>query len=254
MTRALLARFLAAPAAPLSLVVALGLLAATPAEAASTSVLALHFDSGESLAGGTPVVDTSGQGNDGTVRTGFGGSIASAIGYAGTRSARYPAVCEAGTCPKAILQVPDSPSLDLGLAAFSWGTRLRLDARQTSKGENLVQKGLYGDATGQWKLQVDGNPGLPSCVVSGSRADGTSQRVVVVSSVTVADGTWHQVLCRRTSSGVVILVDGIQRGHHAMRPVDLAGTAPVAIGGKQVENQDNDQFFGLLDDVVVRRG
>lgn len=230
--------------------------AALPTSAASAAggpLLSFHFDHGESLRAGSAVVDASGHGNDGQVQSGFGGVLAPVVGWAGTTSAQYPASCTGATCPKAMIRVASSASLTLGYADVEWGTRLRLSAGQTSKGENLVQKGLYGDRDGQWKLQVDGKAGRPSCVVSGSHADGSRQQVIVLASTSVADGTWHQVTCRRTSTAVTLLIDGVRRGTAQMRPVDLTGNAPVAIGGKQVIDQDNDQFDGALDDVFVRR-
>jgi hypothetical protein len=77
---------------------------------------------------------------------------------------------------------------------------------------------------------------------------------LVRSSVTVADGVWHTVECRRTAGSLSILVDGRVRGTR-MVPATLSITnnMPLAVGGKGAFT-DNDQFQGALDDVWVRIG
>lgn len=221
--------------------------------AADTAVLRIGFDAGETLAAGTRVVDTSGVGNHGTVRTRSGGALRLAQRTSTSRAAAFPATCTRTLCPKAVVEVPDSAALDPGLQPFSFGVSVRLQATQTSRGSNLVQKGLWGDPAGQWKLQVDGYHGRPSCVVSGA-VDGTYRRVTVVSSRSVADASWHRVACRRTASAVEVLIDGVVTGRAAMRPVLLSSRAAVLVGGKNYNREDNDQYFGSLDDVFVRRG
>jgi hypothetical protein len=73
------------------------------------------------------------------------------------------------------------------------------------------------------------------------------------SSVTVADGGWHTIECRRDATTLTILVDGVPRGS-ARIPADLSvsNTAPLSIGGKGAY-RDNDQFQGTLDDVWLSR-
>ena len=241
---------LVAATCPLAAVV---VLLGTPAPAgAAVAELRLSFDAGEPLVPGSRVVDGSGAGRHGTVVTSGGGTLTRITGWRGSVSARFPSPCSGSSCPKAIVEVP-SGGLLMGTAPFEWGARVRLPQGSTSAGENLVQKGLYTDPAGQWKLQVDGSAGRPSCVVSGYREDGSFQRVTVAASMTVADGAWHHVLCRRSRTGVSVLVDGQVRGRQAMRPVRLVSDAPVRVGGKGVQPDDNDQFFGTLDEVVVRR-
>lgn len=226
---------------------------AAPADAAAGDELRLEFDSGETLASGTRVTDTSGRGHHGTVRTASGGTLSPVTGWKDTTSARYPAPCSASTCPKAVIEVPDAPGLDPYNAAFEWGARVLLNPDSTSPGENLLQKGLFSSTAAQWKLQVDGLAGTPSCLVSGYRADGGFERVLVETTRSIADGSWHSVVCRRTTTEVVLLIDGTARGRSAMTVVKLASSAPVTVGAKSVDGQNNDQFFGTLDEVFVRR-
>lgn len=222
------------------------LIAPTIGRAASDQLL-VDFDQTDSLKAGTSVSDVSGNRNDGVVRSKYGGTILPLNAGA----ADFPNPCTTEPCPNAMIEIPDAPSLDPGTASFEWGASIRMKADETADGENVLQKGRWGDAGGQWKLQVDKTGGKPSCVVSGFR-NGVESRVVLKASVGIADNVWHQVTCRRTEDGVTILIDGVVRGSLAMPVVSLAGPASITIGAKEVLAKDNDQFQGRLDDVFMR--
>lgn len=163
----------------------------------------------------------------------------------------FPSPCPlsvTATCPKAIIQVDDDVALDPGPADYEWGASVLLEADETSKGSNIVQKGFSVGGGSQWKLQVDGANGHPSCVIVGQ---GESTIHDVYADVTIADGAWHDVSCRRDAGKLVISVDGKKR-RSAPIPKDLtiSPAGPVRIGGKSLK-PNNDQFFGTLDDVYV---
>jgi len=225
---------------------------AGPAQAATSTRLQLDFDNGESAATGSTVRDDSGYGNNGVVQAEYGGALKIVEGVSGTRGVRFPAPCKTEPCPNAMIKISDSSALDPGTASFEWGASIKLSLSETSDGANVLQKGLYNQNGGQWKLQVDGDPGHPSCILSGTLSDGTFKRTKVRSTVTVADGSWHQVTCRRTSGSVSILVDGVTRGSASAAPVKVSSSAPVTIGAKAVKPKNNDQFFGVLDNVFMR--
>jgi hypothetical protein len=215
----------------------------------------LAFDAqpvGSVLAAGSTVIDTSGRGNHGSVVTAYGGSVGVVAGQSGG-AADFPGKCAADPCPNALVQIADGQSLDPRTADFEWGARILLMPNETDDGGNVVQKGEWGEAGGQWKLQVDKAGGMPSCVVSGSEpGQSTERRVVLEASVSVADGVWHQVSCRRSAAaGVQIVVDGVLRGSAAMPLVDLNSGADVTIGAKWAVPSANDQFHGVLDDVFM---
>jgi hypothetical protein len=211
------------------------------------------LSAGTILTNGTPIADRSGSGNNGMVITQYGGGIALAADTPSGLTADFPDPCVDEPCPDALVQIDDDPTLDPATSDFEWGARVMMQPGETADGENVVQKGLFEDAGGQWKLQVDKAGGLPSCVVSGSVPGQTRvRRVVLKSSIGVADGRWHQVTCRRTAAvGVEIEVDGVVRGLVRMALVDLNTDAPVTIGAKTVGVADNDQFLGRLDDVFM---
>jgi hypothetical protein len=59
------------------------------------------------------------------------------------------------------------------------------------------------------------------------------------------------VICRRADGTLDLLIDGTVRASKAMPAVVLDSSAPVTIGAKSVKPNDNDQFQGMLDDVVM---
>jgi hypothetical protein len=235
--------------APLVGLAALGLVAATAAPAMAVSQkLRWKFDSVSPVV--TTVVDDSGKGHTGTAVTANGGQItAVAPGRDGIGQAvRFPAVCPGDTCPKAVITSPDRADLNPGTAAFTYGAWINVTLAEltTDHGSNVFQKGL--SSTSQWKLQLD-NPatGAPSCVV---REAGGVNAVLVLSSVGIADGTWHKVSCQRTSTELRILVDSVVRGSKPLAStysVDPSAQQ-VAVGAKSA-GKNNDQFHGRLDDV-----
>lgn len=227
------------------------LVGASPALASGgTTVMLVDFEHAESLAPGTVVVDSSGHGHNGTVRGLNGGAPQPVAGEGPGTAAKFPGRCEVAGCPRALVEVPDSAELRPGLRSFEYGASIRLQPYQTSAGANVVQKGRYGDPDGQWKLQVDGLSGRPSCVISGPR-DGSYRRAVVKSPRSIADGDWHAVSCQRFPDSVELTVDGVVVGRQPFAAVQLSSIAPVTIGSKTVNRLDNDQFQGALDDIYL---
>ena len=163
----------------------------------------------------------------------------------------FPAPCppaDALTCPKAIIEVAEDAALDPGPEDYEWGASVLLEADQTSKGSNIVQKGFSVGGGSQWKLQVDGDNGHPSCVVVG---EGESTIHEIYADITVADGTWHDVSCRREGGKLVIRVDGAKRKSTTIpKDLTISPAGPMRIGGKSLK-PNNDQYFGTLDDVYV---
>lgn len=186
----------------------------------------------------------------GDVEAANGGAIKLAPGPpARGQAVVMPEVCETGApCPRALISIPDAAPLNPIGADFSYGASVMLPPDQTAKGSNVLQKGRFGSAGGQWKLQVDTLDGLPSCVVQGS-LDGERTLVTVRSTTSVADGEWHVVRCAKTASGLAIEVDG-----EVTREAGDIGTVsndrPVLVGSAGVA-EDDDQFHGHIDDVFL---
>jgi hypothetical protein len=219
--------------------------AAVRAATGGTLVARYGFDSVRA----TSITDESGNGHTLRLITGNGGTVRT-VRHGTGHALRFPAKCAGGQkCPHAALQSRSAANLNPGTRPISYGAKVLLARGQTSKGQNVVQKG-YSATSSQYKLQVDGAAGRASCVLVGARPG----IKLVTSSVTVADGVWHTVECRRTATALAVLVDGAVRGNRAIGAgLSVANNRPLSIGGKGAYS-DNDQFQGTLDDVWVRIG
>jgi hypothetical protein len=216
----------------------------TRAATGGTLVARYSFDGARSW-----ITDQSGNGHTLRLITGNGGTV-SMVRHGGGHALRFPAKCTGKKrCPHAALQSPSDPNLNPGTRPISYGAKVLLSRSQTSKGQNVVQKG-YSATSSQYKLQVDGAAGRASCVLVGAKPG----IKLITSTVSVADGTWHTVECRRTARALTVLVDGAVRGNRAIAAgLSVANNRPLSIGGKGAYS-DNDQFQGTLDDVWVRIG
>ena len=187
---------------------------------------------------------------DGYVVTGQGPqqALRTVPGADGGTAIKFPEPCVLGVegqCPKAIIEMPPEPEYDPGSRPFSYGAVLRMKPTETGVGANVVQKGFSTGGDGQWKLQVDGEEALPSCVLVGF--DEEVHRLV--GTVGVADDEWHEVSCSRDKGVLLLEVDGVEHGRLTVPSgLFIAPPGPVRVGGKNVK-PDNDQFFGSLDAV-----
>jgi hypothetical protein len=170
--------------------------------------------------------------------------------HAGGRAVRFPKRClryGAPSCPRAILQSGPAEALNPRTRPVRFGAAVRLGAGETSVGENVLQKG-YSQGDSQFKLQIDGAAGRPSCVLVGA---GSPAVYVLTADRTVADGLWHSVECARAATSLTIMVDGVVAGRRGV-PAGLAivNREPLRIGGKGT-SPNNDQFHGAIDDAYV---
>jgi hypothetical protein len=215
--------------------------------AAARQVLRWTFDDGDVLSALTGPAGAPGAAQ---VSTANGGEVRSVVpGADGSEAALgFPAVCDGDACPRVLVEGPDHPDLDPGAAPFVLGVSVQVRPDQLSRehGSNLVQKGI--STTAQWKLQIDDTrQGRPSCVLRGPAG---ADEVVVRSRVSVADGQWHRIACRRTANSAELIVDDEVVGTAAVPQglsVEPAGQR-LAIGAKG-SGRNNDQFHGALDDV-----
>lgn len=200
----------------------------------ATSEVRYAFD-GESLGGGLAVSAISG----GRLR---------AETHDGGLAVRFPPPCAVyggRTCPRVVLESGDVPNPKTGPVRF--GAAVLMDADDTDPGENVLQKG-FSRGHGQFKLQVDGTAGFPSCVLVGT---GSSRIFMVTAGASVADGEWHAIECARTGSDFSIAVDGeIMRRMRVPASLSIVNGDPLRIGGKGL-SPNNDQFHGVVDDVFV---
>ncbi|GAB7041409.1 hypothetical protein JCM9533A_52590 [Catenuloplanes niger JCM 9533] len=180
-------------------------------------------------------------------RTAAGGALR-LTRHGGGWAATFPARCTAlpQNCPRAILEGGDPVTLNPGTRRLRYGASVLMRPTDTADGANVVQKGFSVGGGTQYKLQVDGLDGRPSCVVA------SPARIYrVVAPVRVADGRWHAVGCVRNGGALSINVDGVARGTTKLPArLSIANTEPLRIGGKSV-TANNDQYAGQVDDVYV---
>ncbi|GID96384.1 LamG-like jellyroll fold domain-containing protein [Amorphoplanes digitatis] len=230
---------------PADAVVAAHAAAARAAGIGAGRIVALYaFDGGRS----SLIADDSGNGHTLRLVAGNGGRVL-AVQHGSGGAVRFPAKCTTGACPHAALQSPSAANLNPGTQPISYGAMVLLSRGQTSKGQNIIQKG-YSATSSQYKLQVDGAAGRASCVLVGARPGIR----LVTSSIAVADGSWHTIECRRRAGSLSVLVDGVVRGNRAIsQRLSVSNNRPLSLGGKGAYS-DNDQFQGILDNVWVRIG
>lgn len=164
----------------------------------------------------------------------------------------FPPRCAGPSCPRLVLQAEATPDLNPGIKPLRYGASVRLPSAPAGAtgpdGQNVLQKG-YAGAGGQYKLQVDGVTGKPSCVLTDE--DGS---YVARSRTSIADDEWHTLECRRTGPTLAIVVDEQVRTTTAVPPaLAIESDQPFSLGGKGV-GANNDQFHGALDDVWITIG
>jgi len=148
--------------------------------------------------------------------------------------------------PEHVVRVAHDSRLNPGSGNFAVEFRMRT----THSFGNILQKGQAGSAGGYFKFQQPS--GKISCLFRGSVGSSTASS----GTVRVNDGAWHTVRCERTSSSVVMKVDGVVTGRNFNATGSIANTRPLSIAGKLNCDQVNitcDYFAGDLDYVKIQR-
>ncbi|WP_328464677.1 LamG domain-containing protein [Actinoplanes sp. NBC_00393] len=195
------------------------------------------------------IIDESGNGHTLRVLSIQGGRVRPVAHGPGTALA-FPGKCTQRICPHVVLQSGTSADLNPGTRNIAFGADVLLAPGQTSSGQNVLQKG-YSKTSSQYKLQIDGVAGRPSCVLVDVRRPTIR---IARSAVTTADGRWHRIRCQRAGAVLEIYVDDVLRGRTLVPAgLSVANNQPLSIGAKGAY-RDNDQFNGVLDNVWVRIG
>jgi hypothetical protein len=230
---------IAVPAVP-------ALAAGTAAAPAPNTVARYTFNAG--IASGK-IAENSSRGLPLRVRTLNGGTV-KVYSANGGKYVGFPAKCATASCPRAILEGGDDVDLDPGTAQFRWGASVYVKKYQLKGSANVMQKGVV-DTESQWKLQIGAKAGKAQCVVVGR---GSAQAYLARSTVDVADGKWHRLMCVRTPSSLAVYVDGLRRGSVSVpATVDISNNLPLRVGGPNF-NPASDRYNGFLDDVFAARG
>lgn len=209
------------------------LLAMTAQSATATAAQGLwHFDERT----GSTAVDSSGSGNNGTLRGGVGLGKA---GYAGTAFSF--------TTAGSWVEVPAATSLNPGARDFSFSAWINISqAPARSVTYDIVRKGLTTTSGGEFKLEIVPG-GRARCIAK----DGAGRRGSILGpSTNLADSRWHQVGCARVGSAWRVVVDGTVRST-TVALGSISNTKSLAIGSKYGRE---DATPGLVDEVVLSIG
>ena len=215
--------------------VAIGLVVPPSASAATTTLALYNMNEPR---GSRTLVDSSGHG--------INGSIGSEVVLSGT----------AHTFPYLKPSTPPTHPGHLDLVSNSRlnpGTRdyaVNFRAKWTVPFGNIIQKGQSGTAGGWWKIQAPN--GIVQCLFHGSTGQGG-----VGSGRKLNDGRWHVIRCLRTSTQVVMAVDGVVVGRNSGPTGNIANTWPMSIGGKWKCDQVKvtcDYWAGSIDYVLLQAG
>ena len=241
--------------AALVLGAALPVVGAAPATAAPTAPAAVMvanytFDAGP-VAG--RVAENSGRGLPLTVRSSNAGGIKFSPPAKTGRYITFPPACAAAamaTCPKVLLEAANDADLNPGTRTFRWGASVMVQKAQVTDSSNVMQKGAT-TTDSQWKLQIGAKAGKAQCVVVGK---GLPKPYIVRSTVSVADGKWHKLLCLRSGVALTVSVDGTNRGTIAIpSTLSISNTRPMRIGGPNFTTT-SDMYHGSLDSVYAMLG
>jgi concanavalin A-like lectin/glucanase superfamily protein len=223
-------------AMPVLTAVAMAAALAAPGAASATTVAHWTFDE----TAGNTVIDSSGFGNNGTSQNvtqnldGFTfvpgdppvNPLDRAYGFDGT-SSRI-------TVPASDSLIPGSQNITLSLYFKS-----SFHAGNGDFDWDMVKKGGY-----KIEIYLQRKKEQARCAFAGSGG-----KIDFQDGPTLTDGLWHHVVCKKTSAGVTLTVDGVT---YPMRPGNV-GT--VKKGGELTIGWDQTDFFhGTLDDLQIDFG
>jgi hypothetical protein len=195
---------------------------AIPAKAATTVGL-WHMDE---LSG--QAIDSSGMGNNGTLEN----VTRVAPGFDGTGRA----YSFNGTSSRVV--IPNSSSLNPGALDVSMTAHVKFSVipPQSVGDYDLIRKG-----TGIYKMEIV-NTGQAFC-----RFVGSTTKLSVKKGPNLADGQWHTIVCRKTTSGVTLTVDGTSYSKSGSVG-SISSSAPLYFGAKP---NGGDRYNGILDEVTI---
>jgi Concanavalin A-like lectin/glucanases superfamily len=200
-----------------------------PAAGASTPIAVWHMDE---LAGSTmaDAVDSH-NGSLQNVQTGAPGFQGSGYRFNGSSS---------------VAVVPASSDFNPGNADFSFVVHVNFT---TVPSAAVVDYDLLrGPTQGAYKMEIvarnNRTKAKALCFFQGSTGKAT-----LVAGPHLADGNWHTLECRKTSSTIQLLVDGAVFTKTASVG-SLTNTGPVSLGAKSYRG-GGDWYQGLMDEVSI---
>jgi hypothetical protein len=193
------------------------------------------------------LLDSSGNANDGTAInvTGVPGFVGNGYHFDGSSS---------------IATVPSSDSLNPGDKDFALTVHVRFtDPPSKAVGDyDLIRKGLASTRGGDYKMEIlpsgkpTGKHGKRSQRRSQARAfcffkDSSKTQGKILDGPNLADGSWHTVVCTKTSKKIQLTVDGATYTNR-VKLGSISNNEPVTIGA---QTRSADWYDGDMDEVSV---
>ena len=201
-------------------------LAAPVGARAATTVAFWHMDESSGK-----MIDSSSSGNDGTLSN----VTRVAPGYSGGGRA----YSFNGSNSK--VTVPNDPSLNPGSQNVTIKAHVKFPSKPSSSvGDfDLVRKQTGGGAT--YKMEILGT-GKAFC-----RFSGTGGGVSITAGPDLSDNRWHTITCKKTSSNVVLTVDGASFSKNG-NVGSISSSIVLVLGAKPT---GGDWYKGVMDEVSI---
>lgn len=194
---------------------------------------------------GQVAIDSSGFGNNGTLRGGVTRKYGVYRFYSLAKDPRHGRI-----------STPNAPSLNPGTNPFTYSARIKVepDAVWQDHQMSVLRHGDSETPGGNYKMElVKNSSGVVSVACAMHGADGHGAGYVQGSTgIVINDGHWHIVACSRISAETVMLtVDdrSVQRTSQGIG--DLTGESRFLIGCQHQSGTKVDQFVGRLDDITL---
>ncbi len=219
--------------ASLLAVLGVGLLA-VPAYAAPVPVA--QWDMHETS--GSVMTDASGLANHGTLKNitlGVPGVAGTGYGFNGTSSR---------------VIVKNSASLNPGAADITITVHVATTTLPAVDAD-LLRKGYQGTVGGDYKVEIVNVSGLAQarCYFRGTSR--SYQKTVAVPNL--LNGAYHTIICQKTATGVVMVVDG-KSYKRATIIGSISNTSSLILGAYSTGTKSGDWFKGSLDEVSITIG
>jgi Concanavalin A-like lectin/glucanases superfamily len=147
--------------------------------------------------------------------------------------------------------VPDSDSLDPQESDITLKAGVKVtDAPMDDDSYDIVRKGLVTTPGGDYKMEImraaDPTVGKLHCLFKGD--GGTVDKVA---RHDIVDGKFHTLECIKTSTSVMVRVDGKSGSTKAGSAGSIANASEVLVGAKTVTPRPDDMFRGSMDFVSI---
>jgi hypothetical protein len=141
------------------------------------------------------------------------------------------------------VSVPSAPALNPGAGTITLTIRMRTTLRAAAPDWDLIRKGVFGDAGGDYKVEYQ-----PSGQASCGFIDASGVADELIAGPPLDDGAWHTVRCAKTPSAIVLVIDG-QPFSKPARIGSIANSADLVIGA---HGGTSEFFQGALDEAMVQ--